>query len=743
MPKRYPIDVIVPVHNAYEELAACLESVYRHGGYHRLILIDDCSTDERIGALFRRLAAGKSSHLTLLRNDSNLGFVVTVNRGIAGSRNDVVLLNSDTLVTRGWLDKMRRCAASDPQIGTITPFSNNAEICSFPLFCQNNPAAEDPELVNRAMEIAAVPSYPDMPTAVGFCMFIRRRLIREIGVFDEAFGKGYGEENDFSMRASAAGYRNVLCDDTFVVHLGSRSFGNQRSSLTEENLAKVLAKHPTYIEVVRDYIGKDPVKPVRAMIQSQLAVLSRPGKPGVLHVLHDRGGGTEKYVRELIAASHDDYRHYFLRILPDRWRLTDTHGATPTNYDHSWRLTESGNATLTSYDYPREPEDSPGDWLGQLCSWLGIELAHVHSLVGSGDDLLRILEEAALPYCYSVHDMYLACPTVYLINNRSEYCDATTDHALCRRCLANLNGLQYVDIARWRGRYRVFLDGARRIFAPSLWARDTLAKYYPGVGITVAPPWPESRDHVPLQAVPQAFPLPPDECRHIGVLGAIGSEKGARHIETFAARIRARGLPLRLVLVGYTDRENRGQSDDRVLTVHGPYRGEEVEALFDHYGIRIVAFPTVWPETFGYTLSEAWMAGRPALVPPRGALGERVLATGAGWTMQGWPNADSILDQLLELTAPENREELRRRAQLAKSAARDDPHGRDLIVKSYAEVLAAKATGNKHRVSRAKILEASSRALGRGLSGQAAVHPGTDEARERGKKGRLFRLLRR
>ena len=136
MSKQRTIDVIVPIHNAYADLAACLASVRRHSSSYRLILIDDCSTDERIGALFRTLAAEQSSNVVLLRNERNLGFVATVNRGMAFGRNDVVLLNSDTVVTHGWLDKLKQCANSDSRIGTVTPFSNNAEILSYPRFCQ-------------------------------------------------------------------------------------------------------------------------------------------------------------------------------------------------------------------------------------------------------------------------------------------------------------------------------------------------------------------------------------------------------------------------------------------------------------------------------------------------------------------------------------------------------------------------------------------------------------------------------
>ena len=101
----------------------------------------------------------------------------------------------------------------------------------------------------------------------------------------------------------------------------------------------------------------------------------------------------------------------------------------------------------------------------------------------------------------------------------------------------------------------------------------------------------------------------------------------------WSRRIRERGLPLRIVVIGYTDRESRHQAADQVLTIHGPYRRDEIEALFDHYRIALLAFPTIWPETFSYTLSEGWPAGRPALVPrgARCASGYSRPAQGGSW----------------------------------------------------------------------------------------------------------------
>ena len=267
------IDIIIPVYNAYDDVVRCVASVRKHAGADcRIVLIDDASPDVRIKSLFRELASERDPRMMFLANANNSGFVGTVNRGMSLSRNDVLLLNSDTIATSRWLKKIQRCAASDCRIGTITPFSNNAEICSYPLFCQNNPLdGVDIERINQAMEAASMPDYPDIPTAVGFCMFVRRELLDSIGLFDaDTFGLGYGEENDFCMRAMKAGYRNVLCDDTFVAHVGSQSFTAQTQALKERNSQLLFAKHPEYLDLVQRFIADDPLAPIRARVISQL-----------------------------------------------------------------------------------------------------------------------------------------------------------------------------------------------------------------------------------------------------------------------------------------------------------------------------------------------------------------------------------------------------------------------------------------------------------------------------------------
>ncbi|MDX1568918.1 MAG: glycosyltransferase [Xanthomonadales bacterium] len=267
--------VAMPVYNAADALGRCLRSLEQHLPPEQAIVIcDDASTDVRVGELLDGFC--DRSTRTLLRNPTNRGFVATANRLLDQGRDDVVLLNSDTRVTPNWLAALERCAASDPMIGTITPFSNHAEICSFPDFCRPNPVPADPDAVARAIARIGRPTYPRLPTAVGFCMWVRRRLLDEIGAFDEsAFGRGYGEENDFCMRASAAGYHHVLCDDAYVVHEGGASFAETGLKPGPETMARLLAKHPDYETLVHRFIATDPIAARRAELLAGMNAYER------------------------------------------------------------------------------------------------------------------------------------------------------------------------------------------------------------------------------------------------------------------------------------------------------------------------------------------------------------------------------------------------------------------------------------------------------------------------------------
>ena len=265
--------VVVPVFNAVTETRRCLAALAETVGERvPVIVIDDASTEAGLDELMGELPA----RWIRVRNERNLGFVASANFGLSlASSEDVILLNSDTRVTRGWLAAIEACAAADPDIASITPLSNNAEIASIPGFCQANPWPEDPERWARACRESGPPAYPEVPTAVGFCMFLRRRCLDQIGAFDElAFGKGYGEENDWCMRALKAGWRHVLCDHAFVAHQGNASFGPLGLAPGGEAMTRLLARHPDYLDHVQTFIQADPMAKRRASILDAYARLA-------------------------------------------------------------------------------------------------------------------------------------------------------------------------------------------------------------------------------------------------------------------------------------------------------------------------------------------------------------------------------------------------------------------------------------------------------------------------------------
>lgn len=264
------IDIIIPVYKGLEETKRCIESVMAstHPQSARVIVIDDASPDGALSSYLQDLTLER--RITVQHNARNLGFVATANHGLRMHPDrDVVLLNSDTRVASGWLERLASAAYASRNIGTVTPFSNNATICSYPYegWSGGLPGTLGLERLDALFAKVNHGELVDLPTAVGFCMYIRRECIDRVGLFDEEnFGRGYGEENDFCMRASEQGWRNVLAADLFVFHEGSVSFGEERHVLMADSWTALLRKHPSYLARVQDFIARDPVAAYRARV---------------------------------------------------------------------------------------------------------------------------------------------------------------------------------------------------------------------------------------------------------------------------------------------------------------------------------------------------------------------------------------------------------------------------------------------------------------------------------------------
>ena len=305
------IDVIIPVFRGLAQTRACIESVLRERQEtpHEVVVVDDASPEPGISAYLDGLAGG--GRISLVRHAQNLGFVQSVNRGMSlHADRDVVLLNSDTEVANDWLDRLRACAHGAADIATVTPFSNNATICSYPFEGWGGvlPGTLGLAALDRLFAATNARRTVDLPTAVGFCMFIRRDALALLGMFDaERFGRGYGEENDFCMRVLKAGRRNVLAGDVFVFHEGAVSFSEERHALMSAATQALLEAHPDYTRRVHEYIIADPANDLRSAID---AARVAQGAAEARHVLDERTEERSRLVKglweiERLAAERD------------------------------------------------------------------------------------------------------------------------------------------------------------------------------------------------------------------------------------------------------------------------------------------------------------------------------------------------------------------------------------------------------------------------------------------------------
>lgn len=226
------LDLVIPVYNALRATRDCLRTVRAWAPEWARILVVNDASDRRTSEWLR-----EQEGITLLENPVNLGFVKSANRGLLFSDAPYVcLLNSDTLLTPGALERMVERLDREPEIGLCCPLSNSAVNLSVKI-----PPGEDVLSFARLVADRAPGIYPDATTVVGFCLLVRREVITDLGPFDEAYGRGYCEETDLHLRARAAGWRCVVADDTFVYHRQGASFSDSDARF-RQNLGLLMSR---------------------------------------------------------------------------------------------------------------------------------------------------------------------------------------------------------------------------------------------------------------------------------------------------------------------------------------------------------------------------------------------------------------------------------------------------------------------------------------------------------------------
>jgi GT2 family glycosyltransferase/glycosyltransferase involved in cell wall biosynthesis len=655
-PDRPPaaVDIIVPVFGALEELRACIDSLSSTTdlAYHRLALVVDGPQSDDMEYFLSTLP---SAEIVVLRNRQRRGFVASVNRGMAQSARDVLLLNSDTIVTTGWLEKLQAAAYSGPSVATATPFSNNATICSLPQPAEINtlPSGHDVQSFALLVETASAREYPRLPTGVGVCLYIKRKILDLIGPFDEgAFGLGYGEENDFCFRALKSGYLHVLDDATFVYHRGQSSFGASRTPRVARAHRRIRRLHPAYLPTVAAFLQHDPLAPARQRVVRRLRHTpdSMPGRglQRVLHLVHGwppyNHAGTELYCYWL---AHQQKPSREVAVYSRIADPTLSLGDAIELHDDGIRVRLAVN-NFTQRDplsrnalRCRTLERDFARFIDQFRP----DLLHVHHLAGHAISLARI---ARLPTVFQVQDWWPLCARANLLDHQRRLCSGPT-LARCARCLpltalppSRLWTASLYAYRRWlvRRTLRVadafvmgsrFIEESYRRFG-LIRSQDRIHVLSYGVPSLETPP-----------RSPAALPL------RFGYIGSIMPHKGVhvaveafREIDPGGATLEIWGDPG--IAPAYAAELRARAIHDGVL-----FRGTFAEADKGTVLARLDALiiPSLGLESYGLVAREALSVGVPVIVSARGALPELLDPAPSNEEMGVWPSFEAGNSQQL------------------------------------------------------------------------------------------------
>ncbi|NHO30608.1 glycosyltransferase [Acetobacter farinalis] len=607
-----PVSVIIPVYNGFAATKTCITLCLKHMPENaRLIIVNDASPNTDIRKYLSHIAS--KPNILVLHNQKNLGFPKSVNHGLRHrhQNEDVVLLNSDTLVCRNWLLVLQRAAYTQPDIGTVTPLSNNATIFSYPSATQINavPDARACQDISATMGQLWRGETIDVPTAHGFCMYIKSGCLNETGLLrDDVFAQGYGEENDFCRRAAALGWRHVACPGTFVGHAESQSFSPVKSDLIARNLRLLNALHPGYDEMVARWQDQDPLAASRKALDLARLHRKNPVLKSVILIMHDREGGIFRHVWKRVS-SYEVKGIFAFVMSPEKSR-----SGRPV-----WKL-----SSVRDKDYPNLVIPQNAFSFRDLYKKLGCEKFEIHSYIGSTLEQIFSLSALKLPYDVYIHDYSWFCPRITLVSGLNQYC-GEPDTRGCQACIRTF-GTQTGDktpLEALRRGSKVLLEKAECVICPSLDTAKRITRHF-GIQPDIHA-WENVRHARTL-----FFPYKAHhENRTIGILGAISLEKGYECLLALARLIKHARIPATLVLIGYTC-DDAPLLETGVVTITGRYKEYEISALTEKYAIDWFFLPSLWPETWSYVLTHIWTSNRAAIVYDIGAPAERIKQSGGG-----------------------------------------------------------------------------------------------------------------
>jgi GT2 family glycosyltransferase len=606
------VDIIVPVYKGLAETKACLAAVLQAKNTvpYRLIVVEDASPEPRLVAFLLELSA--KGKIMLLRQPVNTGFVGAVNAGLQLSQQDVVLLNADTCVHGDWLDRLQAVAYQNDKIGSVTPLSNNAELLSFPVPMQVAGMPDAEMLAKLDQTLADLNSpYQDIPSGVGFCLYIKRHCLNTVGFLDASLiERGYGEDSDLCLRIAAAGWQNVCAANVFVAHAGNVSFGADKQHLVAINLPRIHERYPDHEEDYKAFLNAQPLAPVYRQLQQHLLPVYVAGK-AILVVLPAQvlEPATYQYVKALVQQSGEDI--YYLVL----------HAVGKVNCQISLSSTHSTKAIHLQYAWPQQ-----ADLLWQDLRLAGFKRLDFHTLAHWPLAILQALMALGLPYRVILHDDSVGC-----LPEASVVTDSFIGRVPAERLkLSN-------QLCR----------SAEKVLVPSVNFSTHYQTCYPQIQFDTC------QQAIPITLQQNAMqPFRHDELLRLAVFLAATPNQGFFNLLAFAKLLAKRRLSVELVIFGETWDDQALLATGKVWLA-GPVSQQELPQLTCLQACTMALHLPAIPELDGLALQMARQCGLALAAPAMGiyqelldsCIGDIVLA--ANGNVDAWLQAVLSPNQVL------------------------------------------------------------------------------------------------
>ena len=655
------VSIIIPIYNAYDETKACIESVFEYTNIpFELVLINDCSPDERIAQLLDEYDS--LDNVKVITNETNMGFVKNVNIGFNESGGDVVLLNSDTIVTPKWLEKLKVSAYQRENIATVTPVSNNAGAFSVPEFNKNELNGLSINTVANIVEKSLNNQSFTVPTGNGFCLYIKREAIYSVGFFDEVFGRGYCEENDFCMRLIKNGWQNIIEPSVYIYHAHNVSFSTEKEKLLKKNRKILDQKHPDYSKRVRNFINSYHLENIHNVVGRRLksSYVNKFDRKRVLYVIHEGTGGTLHTSIDLMKEIQKDMDTYILTVGDELFSLykynefIDYHSDEKSDDEFmnklilisQWKIKTKLNLEKIFYDEFRAV------YFNLLVS-LNIDIVHIRHMIRQSLDLPYVAKKLGIPVVLSFHDFYYVCPSHNLLDNEGHYCGGHCTSVgelmpykdLKCKVVAKLHmPITKTFVGQWRKYMHDMFRQCSAFVTTSRSTYDIYTEFYPELKNRQFEVIEHGRNLTTPDDIDKCVtPISEDKPIKIVFPGHLSFNKGGNLIQDIKKLDKDNKLEFHYMgaLDGKLELEKYGIN-------HGFYNRSEFCKIIHDIKPHLIGILSVWPETYCHTLTEAWSCGIPVLTIDIGALGERVHDNGGGFFVDNDPK--KAYEQIIEIS---------------------------------------------------------------------------------------------